>query len=173
MLSVLRQYNLEKEFPKVVVDSARAHGDRIRERDLVGRVDCRAHRVVTIDPDDAKDFDDAICVERASGGGWKVWVHVADVAHYVKPGSPLDHEALFRSVSKTRKAVVVHEGHLFAGVGAEIVARLQEALFDVLDAPVLRVTNRDVPQPYATNLEKLVIPDAPRVIEAVRKTLAR
>jgi pyruvate dehydrogenase E1 component beta subunit len=86
---------------------------------------------------------------------------------------PLDHEALFRSVSKTRKAVVVHEGHLFAGVGAEIVARLQEALFDVLDAPVLRVTNRDVPQPYATNLEKLVIPDAPRVIEAVRKTLAR
>ncbi len=99
MLSVLRQYNLEKEFPKVVVDSARAHGDRIRERDLVGRVDCRAHRVVTIDPDDAKDFDDAICVERASGGGWKVWVHVADVAHYVKPGSPLDHEALERGNS--------------------------------------------------------------------------
>ncbi|MBL8619627.1 MAG: pyruvate dehydrogenase complex E1 component subunit beta [Deltaproteobacteria bacterium] len=86
---------------------------------------------------------------------------------------PLDHEALFRSVSKTRRAVVVHEGHLFAGVGAEIVARLQEALFDVLEAPVLRVTNRDVPQPYASNLEKLVMPDAPRVIEAIRKTLAR
>jgi pyruvate dehydrogenase E1 component beta subunit len=86
---------------------------------------------------------------------------------------PLDHQTLFGSVAKTRRAVVVHEGHLFAGVGAEIVARLQEALFDVLEAPVLRVTSRDVPQPYASNLEKLVNPDAARVVEAVRKTLGR
>lgn len=86
---------------------------------------------------------------------------------------PLDHKTLFDSVAKTRRAVVLHEGHLFAGVGAEIVARLQEALFDVLEAPVLRVTNRDVPQPYATNLEKLVNPDAARVVEAVRKTVGR
>lgn len=99
MLSVLRQYNLEKEFPKVVIDAARAHGDRVRERDMAGRVDCRAHRVVTIDPDDAKDFDDAICVERGAGGSWRVWVHVADVAYYVKPGTPLDHEALERGNS--------------------------------------------------------------------------
>lgn len=86
---------------------------------------------------------------------------------------PLDHQTLFASVAKTRRAVVVHEGHLFAGVGAEIVARLQEALFDVLEAPVLRVTSRDVPQPYASNLEKLVNPDAARVVEAVRKSLGR
>lgn len=99
MLSVLRQYNLEKEFPRVVVDAAKVHGDRIRDRDLAGREDCRGHRVVTIDPDDAKDFDDAICVEREAGGSWRVWVHVADVAHYVKPGSVLDQEALERGNS--------------------------------------------------------------------------
>jgi ribonuclease R len=64
-----------------------------------GRVDCRAHPVITIDPDDAKDFDDAICLERQAGGQWKVWVHIADVSHYVKPGSALDEEARRRGNS--------------------------------------------------------------------------
>jgi pyruvate dehydrogenase E1 component beta subunit len=86
---------------------------------------------------------------------------------------PLDHEAIFRSVARTRRALVLQEGFLFAGVGAEIVARLQEVLFDLLEAPVLRITNRDVPQPYASNLEKLVIPSPERVIEAARKLVGR
>ena len=55
-----------------------------------------------------------------------------------------------------------------AGVGAEIVARVQSACFDALDAPVLRVTNRDVPQPYATNLEKLVLPNVQRILLIVQ-----
>ena len=69
--------------------------------------------------------------------------------------------------------VVVQEGFPFAGVGAEIAARVQEACFDQLDAPILRVTNRDVPQPYATNLEKLVIPSVDRIIDAVRTVVHR
>src|SRR6266446_1465768 len=55
--------------------------------------------VVTIDPDDAKDFDDAICLERVSNGQWKLWVHIADVSHYVKPGGALDAEARRRGNS--------------------------------------------------------------------------
>jgi len=86
---------------------------------------------------------------------------------------PLDHATLLGSVQKTGRCVVVHEGHLFAGVGAEIAARVQELCFDRLEAPVLRVTNRDVPQPYATNLEKLVVPNPDRVADAVRRTLGR
>ena len=86
---------------------------------------------------------------------------------------PLDHDAIFGSVAKTHRAVVVHEGHAFAGVGAEISARLMESAFDLLDAPVLRVTQRDVPQPYATNLEKLVILDTPRIAEAARRVMGR
>src|SRR6202041_3253530 len=51
------------------------------------------HQVVTIDPDDAKDFDDAICLQPVAAGQWKLWVHIADVSHYVKPGMALDVEA--------------------------------------------------------------------------------
>jgi len=86
---------------------------------------------------------------------------------------PLDHKTLFTSVAKTGRCVVVHKGHLFAGVGAEIAARIQEACFDYLEAPVLRVTNRDVPQPYATNLEKLVNPSNERILAAIDRVLGR
>ncbi len=86
---------------------------------------------------------------------------------------PLDEEALYRSVAKTHRAVVVQEGFPFAGVGAEIAARVQEACFDALDAPVLRVTNRDLPQPYATNLEKLVMPSVERIVDAAKTVCAR
>lgn len=86
---------------------------------------------------------------------------------------PLDQEAIFQSVYRTGRAVVVQEGWPFAGVGAEIAARVQEACFDWLEAPVLRVTNRDVPQPYATNLEKLVLPSAERIVAAVHRSLGR
>ena len=71
----------------------------MKPADLAGRVDCRQHQVVTIDPDDAKDFDDAICLQRVDQGHWKLWVHIADVSHYVKPGSALDEEARQRGNS--------------------------------------------------------------------------
>jgi len=86
---------------------------------------------------------------------------------------PLDHDALFAAVAKTHRVVVVQEGFPFAGVAAEIVTRIQESCFDLLDAPVLRVTNRDLPQPYATVLEKQVIITAERVAEAARRTMGR
>jgi ribonuclease R len=99
MLSVLRQYNLPLHFPKEVLHEARAVGSHVRPEDLEGRTDCRGHQVVTIDPDDAKDFDDAICLERVSDGQWRLWVHIADVSHYVRPGTGLDAEARRRGNS--------------------------------------------------------------------------
>jgi ribonuclease R len=99
MLSVLRQYDLPLHFPKAVLHEAHAIGSAVHPRDLHGRVDCRRHRVITIDPDDAKDFDDAICLERAENGHWRLWVHIADVSHYVKPGAALDTEARKRGNS--------------------------------------------------------------------------
>ncbi len=93
MLSVLRQYDLPLHFPKEVLAEANAIGATLEPNDFAGRVDCRSHRVVTIDPDDAKDFDDAICLERVSPEQWRLWVHIADVSHYVKPGTALDTEA--------------------------------------------------------------------------------
>jgi ribonuclease R len=99
MLSVLRQYDLPLHFPKPVLHEAHAIGTTVHARDGSGRVDCRRQRVITIDPDDAKDFDDAICLERVSTEQWRLWVHIADVSHYVKPGTALDTEARKRGNS--------------------------------------------------------------------------
>ncbi len=99
MLSVLRQYDLPLHFPKPVLAEARAIGARVAPHELAGREDCRSHPVITIDPDDAKDFDDAICLRRISPDQWKLWVHIADVSHYVKPGTALDDEARKRGNS--------------------------------------------------------------------------
>jgi len=99
MLSVLRQYSLPLHFPKAVLHEAHAIGNVVHEKDLTDRLDCRAHNVVTIDPDDAKDFDDAICLEKISAEQWRLWVHIADVSHYVKPGTALDEEARKRGNS--------------------------------------------------------------------------
>ena len=99
MLSVLRQYNLPLHFPKPVLAEAHVIGNVVHEKDLADRLDCRAHSVITIDPDDAKDFDDAICLEKISAEQWRLWVHIADVSHYVKPGTALDEEARKRGNS--------------------------------------------------------------------------
>jgi ribonuclease R len=99
MLSVLRQYDLPLHFPKAVLAEAHAIGAVVAGKDLSGRLDCRAHQVVTIDPDDAKDFDDAICLEKISPQQWRLWVHIADVSHYVRPGTALDAEARQRGNS--------------------------------------------------------------------------
>ena len=99
MLSVLRQYNLPLHFPKNVLAEAHAIGSTVCVNDLGERLDCRAQRVITIDPDDAKDFDDAICLEKISPEQWRLWVHIADVSHYVKPGTALDEEARKRGNS--------------------------------------------------------------------------
>ena len=93
MLSVLRQYDLPLHFPKNILQEARSFGTTIQPGDLNGRLDCRSHQVITIDPDDAKDFDDAICLQPDCNNQWRLWVHIADVSHYVKPGSGLDVEA--------------------------------------------------------------------------------
>jgi ribonuclease R len=104
MLSVLRHYDLPLHFPKAVLQEAeaiaRSRPDNQPSREeCAGRTDCRRHRVITIDPDDAKDFDDAICVQREADGRWRLWVHIADVSHYVSPGSALDLEARKRGNS--------------------------------------------------------------------------
>jgi len=84
---------------------------------------------------------------------------------------PLDTEAILATVRKTNRAVYVEEGWPYAGIGAQIVALIQEEAFDHLDAPVLRVTQADVPMPYAKNLEQLAKPDADRVVRACRRVL--
>jgi pyruvate dehydrogenase E1 component beta subunit len=81
---------------------------------------------------------------------------------------PMDLVTIVESVKKTNRLVTVEEGWRQSGVGAEIAASVTEQAFDWLDAPVLRVTGKDVPMPYAANLEKLALPSVAEVVEAVK-----
>src|SRR5204863_2905945 len=81
---------------------------------------------------------------------------------------PMDTETIIESVKKTGRIVTVEEGWRQSGVGAEIGAIVVEQAFDWLDAPVARVTGKDVPMPYAANLEKLALPSVAEVIEAAK-----
>ncbi len=86
---------------------------------------------------------------------------------------PLDTDTIVASVKKTGRVVTVEEGWQQNGVGAEIAARVVEHAFDYLDAPVLRVSGKDVPMPYAANLEKLALPSVAEVVEAAKTVCYR
>ena len=86
---------------------------------------------------------------------------------------PMDTETIVASVKKTGRAVTVEEGWQQNGVGAEVAARIMEHAFDYLDAPVMRVSGKDVPMPYAANLEKLALPSAAEVVEAAKAVCYR
>jgi pyruvate dehydrogenase E1 component beta subunit len=81
---------------------------------------------------------------------------------------PMDTETIVQSVMKTGRCVVVEEGWQQSGVGAEVSARIMENAFDYLDAPVARVSQKDVPMPYAANLEKLTLPSVADVVAAAK-----
>ncbi len=98
ILSIIRKHDLPVAFPDAVLKEAERIPIEIPDKELRAREDLRSAPVFTIDPDDARDFDDAIHVEE-SDGGWTVGIHIADVSHYVKPGSALDREALHRGNS--------------------------------------------------------------------------
>jgi pyruvate dehydrogenase E1 component beta subunit len=86
---------------------------------------------------------------------------------------PMDTETIIASVKKTGRAVTVEEGWQQSGVGAEIAARIMEHAFDYLDAPVARVSGKDVPMPYAANLEKLALPNVAEVVAAAKAVAYR
>ena len=86
---------------------------------------------------------------------------------------PLDVDTIVASVEKTNRLVSVEEGWSYAGIGAEIAAQIMERAFDYLDAPVQRVTSKDVPLPYAANLEHLALPQSAEIVAAAKAVLYR
>ena len=100
MLSLIKDYDLPYRFPKDVVKEAQKFGDKINPNDIAGRVDLRSkYDIFTIDGEDAKDLDDAVCVQKLENGNYKLDVHIADVSHYVQENTLLDKEALLRGTS--------------------------------------------------------------------------
>ncbi len=99
ILSIIKSYNLEEEFPEDVLKQVEKIGDTVTEAMIKGRRDLRKLRMVTIDGEDAKDLDDAVSVELLENGNYRLGVHIADVTNYVTENSPLDMEALKRGTS--------------------------------------------------------------------------
>lgn len=97
-LSIIREFNLPDAFPADVLDAARLEADKFDES-TASRLDLTSETVITIDPVDARDFDDAISLSRLDNGHWQLSVHIADVAHFVRPGTTLDREANHRGTS--------------------------------------------------------------------------
>lgn len=95
----VRSHGLPFQWPEAVLRESKRFPAKVNCRDLEGRTDLRHLPFVTIDGDDAKDFDDAVYCETVKGGGWKLWVAIADVAHYVAVDSALDKEACLRGNS--------------------------------------------------------------------------
>ena len=98
IISVIHRFGLRTSFPEAVLAEARAVPEEPEPSEIARRKDWRDKLVITIDPEDAKDHDDAIWVERTAHG-WTLAVHIADVSHYIKPGSPMDQEAIERGNS--------------------------------------------------------------------------
>ena len=97
--AILAEYELPYRFSDEIIKASEKISDKITSKDLSGRKDFRKVTTFTIDPDDAKDFDDAISTRKLENGNWEIGVHIADVAHYVTPGSLLDKEAYDRGTS--------------------------------------------------------------------------
>lgn len=98
-LSVIHSLGLPFEFSEDVLDEARIEAENFDETNLQGRTDLTEDTIITIDPIDARDFDDAISLTRSEDGHWHLGVHIADVAHFVRSGSALDREARNRGTS--------------------------------------------------------------------------
>jgi len=86
---------------------------------------------------------------------------------------PMDSATIIQSVKKTGRCITVEEGWPQSGIGAEIIAKIMEGAFDYLDAPVIRICGKDVPMPYAANLEKLALPNAGEIVAAAKAVLYR
>ena len=100
MLSLIKDYDLPYRFPKAVVKEAKKYGTKIDQNDVKNRVDLRGqYDIFTIDGEDAKDLDDAVCVQKLENGNYKLDVHIADVSYYVRENTLLDKEAKIRGTS--------------------------------------------------------------------------
>jgi ribonuclease R len=137
-LSIVREYGLPDKFPEDVLEEARAAADAFREDDLAGRTDFTRDLVVTIDPADARDFDDAVSVTiDPRSRHWQLAVHIADVAHFCPPGGALDREARKRGTSVYLPQRVLP---MFPEIISNSLASLQQARVRYVKSAVIDFT---------------------------------
>ncbi|MEK6729378.1 MAG: RNB domain-containing ribonuclease, partial [Planctomycetota bacterium] len=97
--SIIHQFKLPNSFTKKTLDEAKSLAKNVSRNEIQDRLDLRQKLIITIDPEDAKDFDDAVSLEKDKHGNWLLGVHIADVTHYVRPDTFVDNEARHRGTS--------------------------------------------------------------------------
>jgi len=179
ILSIIRKHQLPESFPDEVMAEAEAVPDRIAEEEIAaqGRRDLRSKTIVTIDGEDAKDLDDAVCVERLPNGNYLLGVHIADVGYYVKENSALDQEAYRRgtSVYLVDRVIPMLPHRLSNGICSlnPQVDRLTMSCEMEFDAETLRVVRHDIftsvirtaERMTYSNVRKILVDDDPELKE--------
>jgi ribonuclease R len=179
ILSIIRKHQLPESFPDEVMAEAEVVPDRIAEEEIAaqGRRDLRSKTIVTIDGEDAKDLDDAVCVERLPNGNYLLGVHIADVGYFVKENSALDQEAYRRgtSVYLVDRVIPMLPHRLSNGICSlnPQVDRLTMSCEMEFDAETLRVVRHDIftsvirtaERMTYTNVRKILVDDDPELKE--------
>jgi ribonuclease R len=141
-LTVIHEYGIPDEFPDEVLEDARIEAENWDESILDGREDLTGTTIVTIDPKDARDFDDAISLERTEDGHWHLGVHIADVSHFVQPGTELDREAQKRGTSVYLPTKVIP---MLPEVISNGLASLQEQKLRYCKSALIEFTGEGIP----------------------------
>lgn len=168
ILSVMKKYKLNPDFPEEVDMQVGNIADEVLEEEKKHRVDLRSIQMVTIDGADAKDLDDAVSIEQLSNGNYKLGVHIADVTHYVREGTPLDKEALERgtSVYLVDRVIPMLPRKLSNGICSlnPKVDRLTLSVFMEVDHRG-RVVNHEIVEGLININERMVYEDVSDILE--------
>lgn len=173
--AVLYEHSIRQEFPEEAVDEAEAIPQEVSEKDICGRLDLRDKIIFTIDGDDARDFDDAVSLDMLDNGNYRLGVHIADVTHYVREGSPLDKEAFERgtSVYLADRVVPMLPKLLSNGICSlnPHVDRLTLSVFMEIDCKGNTVSH-DIVKSVIRSVERMTYNDVTKLIEQTDEVLA-
>ncbi|KNF10112.1 ribonuclease R [Gottschalkia purinilytica] len=176
ILAIIKKFNLPEEFPEDVIEEAEAIDEEIPEKEIARRVDLRDKTIFTIDGADAKDFDDAVSIEKLDNGNYELGVHIADVTHYVRQNRPLDKEALKRgtSVYLVDRVIPMLPEKLSNGVCSlnPKVPRLTLSIFMEINDKG-KVLGHKVVESIIESKERLVYDDISDILENKDETLTK
>lgn len=168
ILSVIKQFKLPEQFPNKVLDQADRLEDSVSNEEMGKRVDLRDMTIFTIDGADAKDFDDAVSIEKLGNGNFKLGVHIADVSYYVNENSIIDKEALKRgtSVYLLDRVIPMLPEKLSNGICSlnPNVPRLTLSVFMEIDRNG-KVVNHEIVESVIESKERLVYDDISDLLE--------
>lgn len=168
VLSIIKQYKLPEEFPQKVIESAEKIELEPSEDEILDRRDLRSMKIFTIDGPDAKDFDDAVSIDKLENGNYRLGVHIADVSYYVRENSPIDKEALKRgnSVYLIDRVIPMLPEQLSNGICSlnPNVPRLTLSVFMDIDKNGV-VVNHEIVESVIESKKRLVYDDVSNLLE--------